>query len=122
MRRDVVLVRGDLVAVYGNGIHLVLNRSDVCGVCNDLVRICVSGCTFVVIAIDLCRQPARVMDCTNIVMPDEMARRIDEMARNIVYIAYITPQIILLATMLLGKRTSGTVPFNVRRLKYPGRL
>ena len=68
------------------------------------------------------RQPARVMVCTNIVMPDEMARRIDEMARNIVYIAYITPQIILLATMLLGKRTSGTVPFNVRRLKYPGRL
>ena len=62
------------------------------------------------------------MVCTNIVMPDEMARRIDEMARNIVYIAYITPQIILLATMLLGKRTSGTVPVNVRRLKYPGRL
>ena len=62
------------------------------------------------------------MDCTNIVMPDEMARRIDEMARNIVYIAYITLQIILVATMLLGKRTSGTVPFNVRRLKYPGRL
>ena len=32
------------------------------------------------------RQPARVMVCTNIVMPDEMARRIDEMARNIVYV------------------------------------
>ena len=53
MRRNVVLVRGDLIAVYGDGIHLVLNGSDVGGVCNDLVRIGGSGCTFVVIAIDL---------------------------------------------------------------------
>ena len=53
VRRDGVLVRCDLCAVYGDGIHLVLDGSDVGGVCNDLVRICVSGCTFVVIAIDL---------------------------------------------------------------------
>ena len=47
------------------------------------------------------------MVCTNIVMPDEMARRIDEMARNIVYIAYITPQIIITRDNASGKAHIG---------------